>query len=172
MNVNGQAGLELQSATTVYSQEMVEGEDEDSNANTSLTTMAATSHAAPPACRIYKFAPKYGFTDTEDDMLIFLTKKLNVKTDGGQSTSLDQSDKTSSFFVIARVALQVRFECEKSYGLWSETVTDIDTIDRMISFKIPALPFTINAMMPVNVTLSQNDLLLASLAFFYLPSRK
>ena len=148
---------------------MIEGDPQTATADAGLSTTATTSRPALAPCRVYKFAPKYGFVDTQDDMLIFLTRKLDVKKDGGQSSFPNRSQKTSSFFSIARIGLQVRFECETSDGPWSETVPEIDLKDRMLSFKIPIFPFWIETMVHVNVTLSQNDQPVESLPFYYSP---
>jgi hypothetical protein len=72
--------------TTAFSDEMSEtvGRELDSdNAPTESTTRR--SHSSKSSnCGVYKYAPRNGYTDSNDEVLIFLTNKLKPKRYGGK----------------------------------------------------------------------------------------
>jgi hypothetical protein len=122
----------------------------------------------PPECRMYKYAPRYGYTQGNDEMLIFFTRKLEEKKYGSKkNTDLHQ-------FVIyfSIIELQIRFESVTPNINWSAEINtaDIEVKDPMVSFRIPKFPFSINARTAVKIILQQRDRMLEkSLEYFYIP---
>jgi hypothetical protein len=65
------------SNTKVFSKEMIEG------ANNDTQSLAERPILSPSICRVYKYAPRYGFDASQEDMVIFLTNKHEPKKYGG-----------------------------------------------------------------------------------------
>ena len=63
----------------VFSEEMTEDSKEEPDADNE----AGSSSVLPPDCRMYKYAPRKGYTDEKEEVLIFYTGKLGVKKYGG-----------------------------------------------------------------------------------------
>jgi hypothetical protein len=80
---NGQISINLYSDTTVYSDEMIEGVGKESEAENDTQSMSGRQNTSPSICRVYNYAPRSGFAESNDDMLIFLTTKLEPKKYGG-----------------------------------------------------------------------------------------
>jgi hypothetical protein len=75
--------VELYSNTTVFSEEMIEGACKELDDDNGIPSPNAKSVPAPPICRVDKYAPRYGFDGSQEDMVIFLTKKLEPTKYGG-----------------------------------------------------------------------------------------
>jgi len=68
--------------TTVFSDEMIEGASNELDGDNDIQAPNASSRPSPPICCVYKYAPRYGFDTSSEDMVIFLTHKLEPKTYG------------------------------------------------------------------------------------------
>ena len=71
--------------TIVFSEEMIEGVGKEIEGDSDIQSpnerpVASTS---PSPCRVYKYAPKYGYEQSQEDMVIFLTNKPEPKKYGG-----------------------------------------------------------------------------------------
>lgn len=82
---DGQTIFELYSDSIVFSLEMTEGETTTSDAPNSTRSPVARSVSPTSLCRVYKYAPKYGYEASNEEMVIFLTKKLEANIYGGES---------------------------------------------------------------------------------------
>jgi hypothetical protein len=69
------------------------------------------------------------------------------------------------------LALQVKFECDIPNGRWSQSVTNLDTKDRMVSFKTPFFPYQVDKAKSVDVKLEQTSRVLGTINYFYISSR-
>jgi hypothetical protein len=58
--------------STVFSGEMVENDGKEKVEEKKPIQSATT----PPDCRMYKYAPRHGYTEGMEEVLIFYTKKL------------------------------------------------------------------------------------------------
>ncbi|CAF3425593.1 unnamed protein product [Rotaria sp. Silwood2] len=133
--------------TTVYSEEMVEGVDIASTVDNSMQSTTVKTNSSTSNCRVYKYAPKWGFDTSNEDMLIFLTNKPEPKKYG---------------------ELQITFECDLPNNHWSESIGNIDIKDRMISFKTPKFPYPFEMIQSVNVILKQSNRTLGTLTYHYM----
>jgi len=139
----------LYTDTTIFSDEMDENNDRLSDTDTD-TESSNDRQSSPSYNRyIYKYAPKRGVIGNNDEMLIFLKKKIAPKKAGD---------------------LQITFECELSKSYWSQPVVDLTIRDRMISFKPPTFPYQITKPTIVDIVLRQNDRFLCGLKYSYLPA--
>jgi hypothetical protein len=69
--------------TTVFSEEMIEGVGKEIDGDDSNQPSNERPISSPSVCRVYKYAPRYGFAESHEDMVIFLTNKLEPKKYGG-----------------------------------------------------------------------------------------
>ncbi len=70
--------------TTVFSEELIEILKESESDNTTTESTTERSHTSKNLnCRMYKYAPRSGYTDSNDEVLIFFTNKLKPKKYGG-----------------------------------------------------------------------------------------
>ncbi|CAF3894940.1 unnamed protein product [Rotaria sordida] len=136
--------------TTVFSEEMAENISRESDLDDvpSVPTIVRSHPLSPSECRMYKYAPRSGFTDSNDEILIFYTSKLKLKKYG---------------------ELQVMFEFDGSTDHWSTSVLDLDVKDQMVSFRTPYFPLSINRTTTVNIILKQEKRVLEPLTFNYIP---
>lgn len=79
--------VDVYTESTVFSHIMTEGEvkgkETETEQDTQLIDNESVASASPPLCRVYKYAPRYGFDTSEEDMVIFLTHKLEPRKYGG-----------------------------------------------------------------------------------------
>jgi hypothetical protein len=80
---NGQIFISLDPSTTVFSEEMIEGAGKESDGDNDIPSPNEKPIPSPPICRVYKYAPRYGFDGSQEDMVLFLTSKLEPKKYGG-----------------------------------------------------------------------------------------
>ncbi|CAF0791042.1 unnamed protein product [Didymodactylos carnosus] len=114
--------------TSVYSQIMTEGNDQQEE------------QGAP--CRVYKYAPKMGGYNGGDDILIFLTTKIDKKN------------------------LRIQFESRDG----RVEVKEIDVKDRMIAFKSPAYSAkNLSVHTDVEIVLIQDQTEIQRLQYWYMP---
>ncbi|CAF3337011.1 unnamed protein product [Rotaria sp. Silwood1] len=147
VSTDGQTMFQLYPDTTVYSEEMVEGVDIESTVDNSIHSTTAKTNSSTSNCRVYKYAPKWGYDTSNEDMLIFLTNKLEPKKYG---------------------ELKITFECDLPNNHWSQSIDNIDIKDRMISFKTPAFPYPFEMVRQVNVILKQSNRTLGTLTYYYM----
>jgi hypothetical protein len=70
--------------TTVFSEELIEILKESESDNTTTESTTERSHTSKNLnCQMYKYAPRSGYTDGNEEILIFFTNKLNPKKYGG-----------------------------------------------------------------------------------------
>lgn len=69
--------------TTVFSEVMIEGESKDIDGDHDVQSPNGKPTSPPSLCRVFKYAPKYGFDQNEEDMVVMLTGKLEPKKYGG-----------------------------------------------------------------------------------------
>jgi hypothetical protein len=150
--------------TTVFSDEMTETirRDSDSdNAPTESTTVR--SHSSKSSnCRMYKYAPRHGYADSNDEVLIFFTNKLRTKKYGGE---IERFLIINMLFFF--IDLQVTFQYTTPNVTWSESVLDLEVKEQMVSFRTPRFPFPIDDFTTVNVILKQKKRVLEPLTFNY-----
>ncbi len=79
---DGQTKIVSYPDTTAFSDEMIEGASNELDGDNDIQAPNASSRPSPPICRVYKYAPRYGFDTSSEDMVIFLTHKLEPKTYG------------------------------------------------------------------------------------------
>ncbi|CAF4732012.1 unnamed protein product [Rotaria sp. Silwood1] len=136
---------------TIYSEEMVEDAEKEIVEDTRPTESVVQSHSPPPDCRMYKYAPRYGYTTGKEEVLIFYTKKLEENKYGN---------------------LQITFQYDTS-NIGSQTsfaATDIEVKGQMVSFRTPLFPYSINEPTPVKIILQQKERMLETLRYFYVPT--
>ncbi|CAF3931194.1 unnamed protein product [Rotaria sp. Silwood1] len=136
--------------TTIFSEEMIENISRESDVdNVSTESIIVRPRASSSSiCRMYKYAPRNGFTDSYDEMLIFYTNKLKPRKYG---------------------ELQIKFEFDGPIGHWSASVIDLEVIDQMVSFRIPYFPYSIDKTITVNIIIKQEKRDLEPLTFNYIP---
>jgi hypothetical protein len=83
VNNNGEISMTIYSDATVYSEEMIEGVGKEVDGDNEVQLTNETPVLVPSICRVYKYAPRYGFDGDQEDMVIFLTNKLEPKKYGG-----------------------------------------------------------------------------------------
>lgn len=72
-------------------------------------------------------------------------------------------------FLFFWIDLQVTFEYDTPDGNhWSESVTDLEVKDQMVSFRTPRFPFPIDTFTTVDVILKQRKRTLEPLKFAYI----
>jgi len=79
---DGQTIIDPYPDTTVFSDEMIEGASNELDDDNDIQASNGRSKPSSPSCRVYKYAPRYGFDTSNEDMVIFLTHKLEPKTYG------------------------------------------------------------------------------------------
>jgi hypothetical protein len=63
---------------------MIEGDNnKECDDDNDIQSLAERPILSPPICRVYKYAPRYGFDASQEDMVIFLTNKHEPKKYGG-----------------------------------------------------------------------------------------
>ncbi|CAM4751722.1 unnamed protein product [Rotaria magnacalcarata] len=136
--------------TTVFSDELIQQFDKESYVDCTPSGLSSVRFNSPQEsdCRVYKYAPKSGYADSNDEILIFYTNRLQPKKYG---------------------ELQVTFEFEGPNGKWTAPAVELEVIDRMVSFRAPIFPFPIDYATTVNITLTQKTRLLETLTFDYIP---
>jgi len=80
---NNQVSTELYPDTKVFSKEMVEGANNECEDDNDTQSTSERPILSPPNCRLYKYAPRYGFDVSQEDMVISLTNKPEPKKYGG-----------------------------------------------------------------------------------------
>ncbi|CAF1519789.1 unnamed protein product [Rotaria magnacalcarata] len=136
--------------TTVFSDELIEqfGKESYVDCTPSGSSSVRFNSAQESDCRVYKYAPKFCYADSNDEILIFYTNRLQRKKYG---------------------ELQVTFEFEGANGKWTAPAVELEVIDRMVSFRAPIFPIPIDYATTVNITLTQKNRLLETLKFDYIP---
>jgi hypothetical protein len=81
--MNSQTIIVSYPETTVFSDEMIEGVSNGSKTDNNRQSPTEKSKSTP-MCRVYKYAPRYGFDTSSEDMVIFLTHKIELKKYGGE----------------------------------------------------------------------------------------
>ncbi|CAF3636284.1 unnamed protein product [Rotaria sordida] len=155
VTIDGRSMMELYSDTTVYSEEIADGVDIESpvddviesTVDNVIQSTTPTTNSLISNCRVYKYAPKSGFDTSNEDMLILLTNKLEPKKYG---------------------RLEITFECNLPNHHWSQSIDNIDTKDRTISFKTPKFPYQFEIVQPVDVILKQTNRTLGTLKYYYM----
>ncbi len=124
------------------------------------------SHIPKPSiCQMYKYAPRNGYTDGNDEVLMFFTNKLKQNRYGGEIKIFVLIDFFSFYLSID---LEVTFEYDTSDHHWSAPVLDLEVNDQMISFRTPTFPFQIDSRTTVNVILKQRKRTFEPLQFDYI----
>lgn len=84
VTMNGQTFMVTYPDTTIFSDEMIEGGGNESDPDNDTSSSNEPLKSSASICQVYKYAPKYGFDTSIEDMVIFLTNKLEVKKYGGK----------------------------------------------------------------------------------------
>ncbi|CAF4911203.1 unnamed protein product, partial [Rotaria magnacalcarata] len=136
--------------TTVFSDELIQQFGKESYVDCAPSGSSSVRFNSPQEsdCRVYKYAPKFCYADSNDEILIFYTNRLQPKKYG---------------------ELQVTFEFEGDNGKWTAPAVELEVIDRMVSFRAPIFPIPIDYATTVNITLTQKNRLLETLKFDYIP---
>ncbi|CAF4159896.1 unnamed protein product, partial [Rotaria sordida] len=146
ININDRFPRILDSHLTIYSDEMMEDTEKETVEDTKSTESVAQSNSPPPDCRMYKYAPRSGYTTGNEEVLIFYTKKLENKYGITFEYDTPNINEQTSFPAI-----------------------DIEVKGQMVSFKTPIFPYSINEPTPVKIILQQKDRMLETLRYFYVP---
>ena len=86
LNINDKFPTIIDPYVSIISDEMTLIPDQESiedNESTKSTTESNSS--SPPECRMYKYASRYGYTEGNDEVLIFYNKKLEEKKYGSKN---------------------------------------------------------------------------------------
>ncbi|CAF3316721.1 unnamed protein product [Rotaria socialis] len=150
-NINDTFPKEIVSDLTAYSEEMTDTNEKESLDENNPTDSIKKSIFPPPDCRMYKYAPRNGSTQGNEEVLIFYTKKLEENKYGN---------------------IQVMFESDTDDIHWQPPALaiDVEVKGQMVSFKTPYFPFQIDKLVPVKIILRQNERILEPLRYFYVPS--
>ncbi|CAF0934854.1 unnamed protein product [Adineta steineri] len=148
-NINDKIPRFVDPKLIIFSRKFEELANRDNESN----EPTAISDVSIPDCSIYKYAPRYGYTTGDDEMLLFFSRKLEVKKYG---------------------ELEVIFEYNAPNIkdiTWSKLVTnkDIKIEDQLVSFRIPSFPYCINEHIPVNIKLQQKNRNLGTIQYYYIP---
>ena len=85
MTIDGQSSMLLYANTTIYSEEMNEYDEKQSDTDTEADLSPTESpNVSSRNHYIYKYAPRSGVVGTNEEMLIFLRTKLESKKYGSQ----------------------------------------------------------------------------------------
>ena len=83
---NGVPSLILFSSTTIFSDRMTERVTRDVDSDImsrDSNTLEPSKSSLDAPCHMYQYAPRYGYQDTNETVLIFYTSKLKPKIYGG-----------------------------------------------------------------------------------------
>jgi hypothetical protein len=85
MNENDEFPFIVFSSTTTFSEEMNENTPKESDLINEPTESTSTrsTRSTSSTCRMYKYVPRHGFTEGNEEVLIFFTTKLRVEKYGG-----------------------------------------------------------------------------------------
>ncbi|CAF4035794.1 unnamed protein product [Rotaria magnacalcarata] len=150
-NINDTFPKEIVPDLTAYSEEMTDTNEKESLNENNPTDSIKKSIFPPPDCRMYKYAPRNGSTQGNEEVLIFYTKKLEENKYGN---------------------VQVTFESDTDDIHWQPPALaiDVEVKGQMVSLKTPCFPFQIDKLVPVKIILRQNERILEPLRYFYVPS--
>jgi hypothetical protein len=83
--INGQSSMLLYAHTTIYSEVMDEYDEKQSDTDTEPESSSTERlNLSPPNRFIYKYAPRSGLVGNNDEMLVFLRSKLELRKYGSQ----------------------------------------------------------------------------------------
>lgn len=80
---NGVSSLILFASTTIFSDKMIEYIIRDTDLDNTSQESNTSASTLDASCHMYKYAPQYGYQDTNESVLIFYTSKLKPKIYGG-----------------------------------------------------------------------------------------
>lgn len=84
-NPNEAFPSKIYTATTVYSDIMVKNTHKDVDEQTTNSASAVENQSSTPQSTVYKYAPKSGSMNGNDEILIFFRKKLRIQKYGGKN---------------------------------------------------------------------------------------
>ncbi|CAF0849512.1 unnamed protein product [Rotaria sordida] len=149
INIDDRFPTILDSHLTIYSDEMMEDTEKETVEDTKSTESVAQSNSPPPDCRMYKYAPRSGYTTGNEEVLIFYTNKLEKK--------------------YGNLLVTFEYDTPNINEQTSFPAIDIEVKGQMVSFKTPIFPYSINEPTPVKIILQQKDRMLETLRYFYVP---
>jgi hypothetical protein len=83
--INGQLSMLLYAHTTIYSEAMDEYDEKQSDTDTETESSSTERlNLSSPNRFIYKYAPRSGLAENNDEMLVFLRSKLELRKYGSQ----------------------------------------------------------------------------------------
>ena len=156
--------------TTVFSQAMIEGAGKGTEADNTSPTATSSSQTPARGCRVARYAPKYGFAQSQEEMIVVMTQKVEQKKYKGLSCRIEFQSNMGFFSCLTD--LKVTFQSQTGDGVWSAEVTELTMKDRILSFKTPLFPNLSDKTTAVDINISLNDQLLEQLKYFYLDTRK
>ena len=62
---------------------MIADAEKEAGEDDNPTESTTKGNSPPPQCQVRKYAPRHGYADGEEEMLIFCTTKLEIKKYGG-----------------------------------------------------------------------------------------
>jgi hypothetical protein len=83
LNENDKFPTILYLDTTIFSEDMMENHKDEPDADNETESSSTKSDASSHLCRMYRYAPRKGYTDEHEEVLIFYTGKIGVRTYGG-----------------------------------------------------------------------------------------
>lgn len=167
---NNQLMINLYPETTVFSEAMIEGGSKEIDGDQDVQSPNEKPILSRPSCRVYKYAPKYGFDQNEEDVVVLLTNKVEPKKYGRMNE--ENFPSSTHFSLLYSIAIQVNFRSNMFGNAWSMGLSEVFTKDCMLSFKTPRCPYSLNEIMPVDVIIEQGNQVLQTLKYFYLPTSK
>jgi len=153
---------------TIFSDEMIIVPDQGTGEDNISTESTAKSNPSPPPpdCLMYKYRPRYGYTEGDEEILIFYTKKLEEKKYGSK-INIYLYEFVMCFSI---KELQIKFQSDTPGIDWSEEVdaATIEVKNEMVSFKTPKFLPSINEPTAVKIILQQRDRVLLPLQYSYI----
>jgi hypothetical protein len=81
--INGRLSTRLYTDTTIFSDEMNENDEKQSDPDTDTESSSERTTSSSSYQYIYKYAPRSGIVGNNDEMLLYLKRKLEQKKYGG-----------------------------------------------------------------------------------------
>ena len=154
--------------TTIFSEAMIEGGSNELDGDHDVQSPNEKPISSRPLCRVYKYAPKYGFDQNEEDMMVLLTNKIEPKKYGGMNE--ENIPSSTHFSRLYSIAIQISFRSNIFGNPWSMVLSEVFTKDCTVSFKTPRCPYSLNEIMPVDIIIEQGSQIIETIKYFYLPT--
>lgn len=150
---------------------MIESAGNGTDADNKSPAATSSSQSTALNCRVARYAPKYGFAQSQEEMILVMMQKVEQKKYKGLSCHIEFQLNMKFFSCL--IDLKVTFQCQIGEGVvWSAEAIDLTMKDRILSFKTPIFPNPSDETTAVDIDISLNGQLLQQLKYFYLDTRK